>query len=105
MYGYDEDFCGYHGFDDYLIMGNLYNPQLPSLLKKSGLTQIQTNMKIVEHCQFEAVNKTSKISTHSISEPMMKKKIEDLDNNVYQHGSIIRFPWKIVKEYKIEESI
>ena len=98
--GYDEDFSGAHGYDDYVFMGDFYKPNLPSLIKNAGIKFIQTDIKIVEHA-FPAADRAKKVSTHHISEPMMQRKLQELINGTYIHSDIIRFDWHIVKELKI----
>lgn len=99
--GYDEDFSGYHGFDDYVFIGNLFAPHLPSLIKNLGIEFIQTNIPIIEHKEYETGDTTKKIASHKYSEPLMYKKLDELSKRLYKHGSIIRFQWEILKEYNI----
>lgn len=99
--GYDEDFSGYHGFDDYVFVGNFYEMQYPSLIKQNNIKYNQTNIKIIEHVGFESGDRNRKIKSQTISKPMMYKKLEELANKTYKHGSIIRFQWHIVKEISI----
>jgi len=102
--GYDEDFCGNHGYDDYIIVGNFYNNTegvsntSPSLMKMLNFKFVRTDLKIIEHKEFATGDPIKKEQTNRNNFKILMKKIKELQTGTYIHPSILRFPWHIEKE-------
>ena len=97
--GYDEDFCGAHGYDDHLIIGNVRYPQQISIMKQQGMNFVQTKIPIVEHSEYATGDAGKKAATNSINLPKLNEKLQQLKAGVYEHGPILRFKYHIAKEY------
>lgn len=103
--GYDEDFSGNHGYDDYLITGNFYNNESglvttdPNIMKNLGFSFIRTTLPIIEHKDSETGDNLKKTNSNLINKKLLLTKLELLKANKYIHSPIIRFPWHIEQEY------
>ena len=65
---------------------------------------VQTDIKITTYIEYATgtMEERQKMKeTRRINFSKVDKKINQLSENVYEHGSIIRFPWSITKEYTI----
>lgn len=104
--GYDEDFSGNHGYDDYFIIGNFYNNEPgiyntdPSLMRLLNFKYIMTDLKVIEHKEFETGDKSIKTFSNAKNLALVISKIKQLKEGTYQHTPILRFPWHIEKENK-----
>ena len=83
--GYDEDFCGHHGYDDILLK-----------------TMIQSNYKTEHLNSINLINYTSLYSpdlnrNRRKNKRLLKRKKKQLQKGKYQNKKILRFNWELVK--------